>query len=28
LINRDIYKDDLGLCPEDPTFHEIENLIT
>ncbi len=28
LINRDIYRDDLGLCPEDPTFHEIENLIT
>lgn len=28
LINRDIYKDDLGLCPDDPTFHEIENLIT
>jgi CRISPR-associated endonuclease/helicase Cas3 len=28
LINRDIYRDDMGLCPEDPTFHEIENLIT
>jgi CRISPR-associated endonuclease/helicase Cas3 len=28
LINRDIYKDDIGLCPEDPAFHEIENLIT
>jgi len=28
LINRDIYRDDLGLCPEDPSFHEIENLIT
>jgi len=27
LTNRDIYRDDLGLCPEDPTFHEIENLI-
>jgi len=27
LINMDIYKDDLGLCPEDPTFHEVENLI-
>jgi CRISPR-associated endonuclease/helicase Cas3 len=28
LINRDIYRDDLGLCPEDPSFHEIESLIT
>jgi CRISPR-associated endonuclease/helicase Cas3 len=28
LINRDIYREDLGLCPEDPAFHEIENLIT
>jgi len=27
LINEDIYKNDVGLCPEDPTFHEIENLI-
>ena len=27
LINRDLYHDDLGLCPEDPTFHEIEGLI-
>jgi len=27
LINRDIYRDDLGLCPEDPMFHEIESLI-
>lgn len=27
LVNMDIYKDDLGLCPEDPTFHEIENLM-
>jgi CRISPR-associated endonuclease/helicase Cas3 len=27
LTNRDIYRMDLGLCPEDPTFHEIENLI-
>ena len=27
LINRDIYREDLGLCPEDPTFHKIENLI-
>jgi CRISPR-associated endonuclease/helicase Cas3 len=23
LTNRDIYRDDLGLCPQDPTFHEI-----
>jgi len=27
LINMDIYRDDLGLCPEEPTFHEVENLI-
>jgi len=27
LINRDLYRDDLGLCPEDPMFHEIKNLI-
>ena len=27
LINKDIYRTDLGLCPEDPAFHEIENLI-
>jgi CRISPR-associated endonuclease/helicase Cas3 len=27
LINEDIYKSDVGLCPEDPTFHEVENLI-
>lgn len=27
LRNMDIYRDDLGLCPEDPTFHEVENLI-
>jgi CRISPR-associated endonuclease/helicase Cas3 len=27
LINEDLYKDDMGLCPDDPTFHEIENLI-
>lgn len=27
LINCDIYRVDLGLCPEDPTFHEVENLI-
>jgi len=28
LNNMDIYRDDLGLCPEDPTFHEVESLIT
>jgi len=27
LINMDIYRDDLGLCPEDPSFHEVENLV-
>jgi CRISPR-associated endonuclease/helicase Cas3 len=27
LINEDLYRNDMGLCPEDPTFHEIENLI-
>lgn len=27
LINRDIYREDLGLCPEEPTFHRIESLI-
>jgi len=27
LINKDLYRDDLGLCPEDPTFHEVESLI-
>ena len=27
LTNMDIYRDDLGLCPEDPTFHNPENLI-
>ena len=27
LINKDIYRVDLGLCPEGPAFHEIENLI-
>jgi CRISPR-associated endonuclease/helicase Cas3 len=27
LINRDIYREDLGLCPEDPTFHNPDNLI-
>lgn len=28
LINRDLYREDLGLCPEEPTFHKIESLIT
>jgi len=27
LINMDLYSDDLGLCPEDPTFHRPESLI-
>jgi len=27
LTNMDIYRDDLGLCPEDPTFHEVESLM-
>ncbi|OQY11855.1 MAG: hypothetical protein B6I30_05995 [Desulfobacteraceae bacterium 4572_187] len=27
LINMDLYRDDLGLCPEDPTFHRPESLI-
>ena len=27
LRNTDIYRDDLGLCPDDPTFREVENLI-
>ena len=27
LTNMDIYRDDLGLCPEDPTFHRPESLI-
>jgi len=27
LTNMDIYRDDLGLCPEDPTFHNPESLI-
>jgi len=27
LINMDLYRDDLGLCPEDPSFHEVESLI-
>lgn len=27
LLNRDIYGEDLGLCPEDPQFHRIESLI-
>ena len=28
LVNMDLYRDDLGLCPDDPAFHEIESLIT
>jgi len=28
LINMDLYRDDLGLCPEEPTFHKVESLIT
>lgn len=27
LINMDLYRDDLGLCTEDPTFHDVESLI-
>jgi CRISPR-associated endonuclease/helicase Cas3 len=27
LINNDLYRSELGLCPEDPTFHEVESLI-
>lgn len=27
LINKDIYKDDVGLYPDDPAFHEVESLI-
>lgn len=27
LRNMDLYREDLGLCPEDPTFHEPESLI-
>lgn len=27
LINMDLYRDDLGLCPENPAFHEVESLI-
>jgi CRISPR-associated endonuclease/helicase Cas3 len=27
LTNRDVYREDLGLCPEDPAFHDIESLI-
>jgi CRISPR-associated endonuclease/helicase Cas3 len=27
LVNMDLYQDDLGLCPEDPTFHKVESLI-
>jgi CRISPR-associated endonuclease/helicase Cas3 len=27
LTNKDIYRQDLGLCPEDPSFHEVESLM-
>jgi CRISPR-associated endonuclease/helicase Cas3 len=27
LINSDLYSDDVGLCPEDPTFHKAESLM-
>lgn len=27
LTNKDIYREDLGLCPEDPSFHEVESLM-
>jgi CRISPR-associated endonuclease/helicase Cas3 len=27
LTNRGLYQNDLGLCPEDPAFHEVEGLI-
>ena len=27
LLNRDIYHEALGLCPEDPQFHKIESLM-
>jgi len=27
LVNMDLYRDDLGLCPDDPTFYEAESLI-
>lgn len=27
LINMDLYREDLGLCPEDPTFHAVQSLI-
>ena len=27
LTNMGLYRDDLGLCPEDPSFHEVESLI-
>lgn len=26
LIHKDLYRDDLGLCPEDPTFCKVESL--
>ncbi|MBN1283292.1 MAG: CRISPR-associated helicase Cas3' [Proteobacteria bacterium] len=27
LRNRSLYRDDVGLCPEDPTYHAVEDLI-
>ena len=27
LVNPDLYRDDVGLCPEDPWFHNVESLI-
>ncbi|PID74150.1 MAG: CRISPR-associated helicase/endonuclease Cas3 [Desulfobacterales bacterium] len=27
LMNMDIYNDELGLCPEDPTFYKVESMI-
>ncbi|RDD61247.1 CRISPR-associated helicase Cas3' [Ferruginivarius sediminum] len=27
LANRDLYKDDLGLCPEDPTYLSIDSMM-
>jgi CRISPR-associated endonuclease/helicase Cas3 len=27
LVNRDLYRSDVGLCPDDPTFHRVEDLI-
>ncbi len=27
LINTDLYREDVGLCPDDPLFHKVESLI-